>query len=127
MAEEFTDTEAFGAAFNEKAASSVKFIAIFTGSIDAATNESWCPDCVDAKPYIQRITDLCVERGRPVIKGIVTREEWRGNAAHPYRHHPYNAGGVPTMVLFDGSNALFKIDEQAQFADEGFMNMFLDE
>ena len=52
MSINFNDTEAFKAAFNEHAATGNKFIAIFTGSINEETNESWCPDCVQAKPSI---------------------------------------------------------------------------
>ena len=52
MVTQFTETEAFKAAFNEQAASGSKFIVIFTGSFDEATNESWCGDCVVAKPHI---------------------------------------------------------------------------
>ena len=125
MVTQFTETEAFKAAFNEQAASGSKFIVIFTGSIDEATNESWCGDCVVAKPHIQRIVDAA--NGRPILKGIVTRDEWRGNTEHPYRKAPFGAQGVPTVILYDGQNSLHKVDDLDQFADNDLMDMFLDE
>ena len=123
----FTEVDAFKTAFNEKAASGEKFIAIFTGSINEATNESWCPDCVQAKPSIGRIVDAAIAGGRSVLKGIVTREEWRGNEAHGYRQVPFNAAGVPTVVLFEGQTSLHKVDDLDDFANNDMMDMFLDE
>ena len=127
MSIDFNDTEAFKGAFNEHAATGNKFIAIFTGSINEETNESWCPDCVQAKPSITRIVDTAANSGRPVLKGIVTRDEWSGNAAHPYRQAPFGANGVPTMVLYEGTNPLHKVDDLEQFADNDLMDMFMDE
>ena len=110
MVTQFTETDAFKAAFNEQAATGNKFIGIFTGSINEETNESWCPDCVQAKPSIQRIVDAASNQ-RVILKGIVTRDEWRGNVEHPYRKAPFGAQGVPTVVLFEGTNALHKVDD----------------
>ena len=126
MVQEFTQTDAFTAAFNEQAATNNKFIVIFTGSINEQTNESWCPDCVQAKPNIARITEACNGR-RVVLKGIVTRDEWRGNAAHAFRQSPYGAEGVPTMAMYEGENQLHKVDDLDNFADNDLMDMFLDE
>ena len=80
----FNEVEAFKAAFDEKVASGDKFVVIMTGTINEETGESWCPDCVVAKPHIQRIIDAAAGQ-RAFIKGIVTRDEWRGNTGHPYR------------------------------------------
>ena len=126
MVTSFTDTEAFKAAFAEQASSGNKFICIFTGSINEQTNESWCPDCVEAKPSIQRIVDQA-SGNRVILKGIVTRDEWRGNTGHAYRLNPYNAQGVPTMVLYEGMNALHRVDELTGFADNDLMDMFLED
>eukprot|EP00806_Schmidingerella_arcuata_P007518 Macronucleus_7890.p1 GENE.Macronucleus_7890~~Macronucleus_7890.p1 ORF type:complete len:128 (+),score=45.41 Macronucleus_7890:1-384(+) len=126
MVTEFNETDAFTAAFNAKADAGNKFIAIFTGTINPDTNESWCPDCVVAKPHIQRIVDAAAGR-IDFIKGIVTRDEWRGNTAHPYRQPPYGAQGVPTIVLYEGRNALYRVDDLEQFTDSDAMDMFLDE
>ena len=126
MVTQFTDTAAFTAAFNEQAATGKKFIAIFTGSINEETNESWCPDCVEAKPAIQRVVDAC-NGNRVILKGIVTRDEWKGNPAQAYRQAPYGAQGVPTVVLFEGTNALHKVDDLSDFANQDMMDMFLDE
>ena len=121
----FTDTAAFQAAFDEQVATDNKFIVIFTGSIDEVTNESWCPDCVVAKPHIQRIIDAAGEK--VILKGIAARNEWMGNQEHPFRKAPFGANGVPTVVLFEGSNALHKVDDLDSFADNDLMDMLLDD
>ena len=123
---EFTDTDSFNAAFNERSEQDGGFIVIFTGTINPETDESWCPDCVVAKPHIQRIVDEAAGR-IDFLKGIVTREEWRGNTGHPYRQAPYGAQGVPTVIRFEGKQALYKVDELDQFQDQDAMNMFLDD
>ena len=125
--EAFTTTETFRSAFDTQAASGNKFLVIMTGAIDEATNESWCSDCVEAKPQIDRIIAAATAGSRKVLKGIVSREEWSGNAAHPFRQPPFGAQGVPTMVLYEGTNALYKVDDLEAFADSDQMDMFLDE
>ena len=101
MVHEFTNVDDFRAAFTEEATKGTKFLAWFTGAIDA-NGRSWCGDCVNAKDDIERIVGLA-EGKRTVLKGVVTRAEWSGQSGHPYRHAPFNAGGVPCMVLFEGA------------------------
>ena len=49
----FTETDAFTAAFNEQVETGKKFLVIFAATIvNEKTNESWCPDCTHANPYI---------------------------------------------------------------------------
>ena len=121
----FTDTDKFTEAFQQAASTGDKFIVIFTGSIKEETNESWCPDCVVAKPIIQKLVDA---GSRPILKGIVTREEWRGNASHPYKANPvYQAAGVPSVILYEGDGALHRVDDLNDFANEEMMALFLED
>ena len=110
MVQEFTEVDAFMTAFREKAASGEKFMVLFTGTIDEVTNASWCPDCVVAKPHIARIIEASAG-GRVLLKGVVSRDEWRGNTGHPYRAKPFGTEGVPTMALYEGTTQLYKVDE----------------
>ena len=122
MVTEFTETEPLLAAFDAANAKGDKFIVWLTGEINPETNESWCPDCVEAKPAITRIVDA---GARPVLKGIVSRGEWRGNAEHPYKRHPaIKAAGVPSLILFEGGMELHRVDDLANFAQEDLMDMF---
>ena len=125
MVQEFTSTDDFKVAFEAEASKGSKFIVLFSGTVDADGN-SWCGDCVIAKDQIKRITDQAAGK-RTVLKGIVARAEWMGNAAHPYRQAPLSAGGVPTMCLFEGSNSMHSVGDLDSFANEDLMDMFLDE
>ncbi len=103
-----------------------KFLVIFSGEIDSKTNQSWCSDCVEAAPSIKRITDACGDE-RVILKGVVTQREWSGNANHRYRQAPFGAQGVPTVILYENMDALHRVDDLAQFANNDLMDMFLDD
>ena len=78
------------------------------------------------KADIERVVDLASGK-RSILKGFVTRAEWIGHPEHPYRHAPFNAGGVPCMVLFEGAQPLFKLDDVNQFHDQDVMDKFLED
>ena len=47
---------------------------------------------------------------------IVSRDEWKGNAGHPYRNHPLiKASGVPTIVLIHDGHIVMKADKDEDF------------
>ena len=122
---EFATVDEFRAAFDEKTQSGTRFITIFEGTINEANKRSWCPDCVLAKPHIDRIIDAS-DGQLTFIKANVTRKEWGGNSAHPYRFPPFGATGVPTMTLYEGTNQLYKVDNLQVFADNSAMDKFLE-
>lgn len=125
MVETFGSTDEFESAFGTLATTGDKFITIFTGTINEETNESWCPDCVEAKPIIQKLVD---DGKRKIIKAAVTRDEWMGNAGHPYKTSgTFKCAGVPTVILFEGSNELHRVDDLADFNNEDLMGLFLED
>ena len=125
--QEFDDTDAFKAAYATKSAEGTKFLCWFTGKIDEESGQSWCGDCVEAKGDIMRVVGLAQNMNREILKGNVTREEWRGNQDHPFRQAPFGAGGVPCMLLLEGNNVLHKVEDLGQFHDQDLMDLFLDE
>ena len=107
MVTTFTDVAAFNTAFAQQVATNEKFIGLFFAGIDDRTGLPWCPDCIFATPYVDRVVNEAVENGRNVLKGTVTHQEWKGwseGKNHPYRKDPYDASGVPTMILFQGED-----------------------
>ena len=66
---------------------------------------------------------------RTVLKGVVMeKDDWVGNASHPYKRHPIiKAGGVPSLILFEGRNELLRVDDLDLFTNEKLMDMFLAE
>jgi Eukaryotic protein of unknown function (DUF953) len=73
------------------------------GAEDPGTGASWCKDCVVADPVLR----AAIARLRPGLRvyecPVPTRDEWKGNAAHPYRTHPgLRIERIPTLVLMGG-------------------------
>ena len=123
--------EEFTAAFDAQVAKAEKFIVYFTGAMSECDMEtgactSWCPDCMEASPFIAKILDQAT---RPVLKGVVeTKEEWVGVSTHPYKVHPLcKAGGVPCMILFEGNNELHRVEDLDGFKNDDLMAMFNDD
>jgi hypothetical protein len=52
---EINDPTQFDEKFEALSKSEEYFICIFTGGVDPATGQNWCPDCEVAKPNIQNI------------------------------------------------------------------------
>ena len=128
---EFDTAEEFTKAFDEAVTAGGKFIVYLTGAItecNVSTGlcNSWCPDCDVARPFIDKM--LAKNTERSVLKGVVqTKEEWVGVATHPYKVHArIKAGGVPSMVLFDGKNELMRVEDLESFKNEDMLNMLLD-
>ena len=59
-------------------------IMYFTGGVNPATGQNWCPDCVTAGPAIkEKILD---KTELTVLKGLVMeRNSWVGRADHPFK------------------------------------------
>lgn len=122
---EFSSTDTFLGAFETEAQKGNKYIVLFSATM-GDDGSSWCGDCVVAKDHIKRIVDLAAGK-RAVLKGVVTSDEWLGNAAHPYRKAPLGASGVPCMGLYQGRECLLKVADLDSFANDDLMNMLLEE
>ena len=129
--QEFKTVEDFTAAFDKATETGDKFIVYLTGELNISNADgsfnSWCPDCDVARPSIATYLDK--NTTRTVVKALVqTKEEWVGNASHPYKAHPLiKAGGVPGMLLFEGKNVLHRVEDLDDFKNEGLMQMFFED
>merc|ERR1719464_1003957 len=123
----FDKIEALVEAFNKATETNKKFIVYLTGAVNAEDGKSWCPDCDVARPSIAEY--LGKYTNRPIIKGEVqTRDEWVGVKDHPYKVHPLiKAGGVPSMILFEGKSTLHRVEDLDDFKNEGLMKMFFED
>ena len=132
LIKEYTSVEEFTPEFDKAVATGNRFIVYLTGAIsecDMATGKcsSWCPDCDVARPDIMATLEKNTKHA--VLKGEVqTKEEWVGVATHPFKVHPLiKAGGVPSLILFEGQNCLHRVENLDDFKNEGLMGMFLEE
>ena len=105
-------------------ATNAMFVVYMTGGVDAASGKSWCPDCDDARPMIQKA--LLEKCKLPIIKGtVMERDSWVGVADHPYKAHPVlKAGGVPSLMLCQGQQVLMRADDEEHFKNEEFITSF---
>ena len=94
------------------------WIGYFYGKNDETTGLSWCPDCRGADPHIVPSLEKFWE-DKLVVKANVTRDEWKGNAEHPFRTHPQlGCKGVPTIIVFEKDEQLVKVDDHSLLDDE---------
>ena len=106
-----------------------RVVLIFTGGNDLATGKNWCPDCIAAKPLIEKCVEMIVkEEAAIVLIGIVLpRESWVGRSDHPFKKDAvFKARGVPTMLLWQDGQILLRIDDQKDFENPDLMAQFFD-
>ena len=123
----YDTVDTFMAEFDALSKKEDKFIVLLSGSVDESSGNSWCDDCDAAKPAIVKM--MADNGGKyPAIKGTVERADWRGVSTHPYKVHPIlKATGVPTLLLFAGTDELLRADDLDHFANEEMMAMFNEE
>jgi thiol-disulfide isomerase/thioredoxin len=80
-----------------KSAAASKLFVLLVAAADPETGQSWCPDCVSVRARLEALFEK-LPAGVTVVEAPVTREEWRGNAGHPYRAAPFGAQGVPCLL-----------------------------
>ena len=84
---ESNDKEVIMKEFQTRFDAGEMFLICFTGGVDPTSGESWCPDCVVAKPAMERIK---AKTQLPFIMAILQgRNDWVGVSDHPYRKHPH--------------------------------------
>jgi thiol-disulfide isomerase/thioredoxin len=79
----------------QQLAATPKVFVLFFGSEEAATGQSWCPDCVIADPLIRQAISK-VSDAVLIEAPVGLRDAWKGNPTHPYRVK-YNVPALPTL------------------------------
>ena len=118
---EFTEPADLIAKYDELSKTDNFFIVYLTGGIDPNTGVSWCSDCVENQPHID--SGVLNKTQLTVLKGIVNdKTTWMGVADHPYKAHPIlKAGGVPSVILLQGPQALMRAESGDDFKNEDLM------
>ena len=81
------------------------------GARDPSTGQSWCGDCAQAEPIIERVFSEAKARVS-VIRAAVQRSAYAGNAAHPYRTHPQLAlQRIPTLYRVENGRVVDQLIE----------------
>jgi thiol-disulfide isomerase/thioredoxin len=86
-------------------------LALFTGSKDPVTGESWCPDCVSADPFIHQAIANHQETVILICE-VGPRESWRNNPSHPYRTMASTkVKCVPTLIRYQNKKEIARLEE----------------
>jgi hypothetical protein len=113
-----TDTAAFESTLKSTmsatAAEKGTLFVLFTGDSDAA-GHSWCPDCNDAKPvYEAALADAATRSPITLITCPLPRDEYKGNAAHPYKTNAnVKLARIPTLMRWGASRKVGELIEEA--------------
>ena len=97
---------------------------LFTGSKNPETGISWCPDCTNAQPNIDKmINDKKFENASLVICSV-TRDVWKSKE-NPYKaDKTLKVSSVPTLLYLE--NPAVKLAE-SQLLNYGAIELFADE
>ncbi|CAL1684858.1 unnamed protein product [Lasius platythorax] len=79
---------------------------LYTGTKLPDTGESWCPDCVEADPFIERGFETAPEETQLVIVEVGDRSFWKDRNC-PFRTNPITRLKVlPTLIKWDTEKRL---------------------
>ncbi|KAI8987621.1 hypothetical protein BDF20DRAFT_814340 [Mycotypha africana] len=95
---------------------------LFFGTEDPETSESWCPDCVIADPRIRKAVST-VENSILLEAPVGGRNDWKGNADHPYRVR-FNVPAIPTLFKWTAAGPGDKLVEE-ECADDDKLYKFV--
>ncbi|XP_004349465.1 hypothetical protein CAOG_02715 [Capsaspora owczarzaki ATCC 30864] len=110
------------AAETAKAANAGRLFALFCGSKDPATGNSWCPDCVASEPHIMK------EFGKQTDATLIyctvgERAEWKDSNNVFRKAADLRVACVPTLLEVDTKRRL----NDAQCQDPKLVAMFFEE
>lgn len=74
-------------------------ILLFVASDDPITNQSWCPDCRNSKPIIDKIVEE-FQFNQQLVLAIIQvgqKEQWKTDD-NPFRSHDLQISAVPTLI-----------------------------
>ena len=99
-------------------------LALFTGSKNADTGKSWCPDCVMAEPKIQKMIEADNFKGHHLAICSIPRDEWK-SAANVYKaDKKLKVMSVPTLLVWE--NPAVRLAE-SNILDYGAIDMLAEE
>jgi 1,2-dihydroxy-3-keto-5-methylthiopentene dioxygenase len=82
-------------------ASADLIVVYITGTHNATTGQSWCPDCVTADPFVAAgVAQLREQRKVTFVHAAVERSSFLGKPDFLYRTHPFlQVTSVPTLLV----------------------------
>lgn len=74
-------------------------IVLFVASDDPDTKQSWCSDCRNSKPVIDKVIEDFKYNEKLILAMVFVgdKETWK-NDNNPYRTHPLKLSVVPTLL-----------------------------
>lgn len=77
----------------------LSLLVLFEASDDPGTQKSWCSDCAESKPIIDKVLEdfKFNEQLALLVVKVGNRDEWKSND-NPFRNHDLRITNVPTLV-----------------------------
>lgn len=98
-------------------------LALFTGSKDPNTGESWCPDCTSAEPYLNEVINNHPDT-QFLYCEVGPRDSWRNQPGHPYRINiNTRVKCVPTLIRYQDKREIARLQER-QICNRDILNEF---
>lgn len=100
-----------------------KIIALFCGSPDSSSGESWCPDCVKAEPVVEKALNKAADDVVFVFCVVGDRSRWKDPNCEFRTHPQFRLTAVPTLLEWGTQKRLVEGDCQK----ENLVDMFFEE
>jgi thiol-disulfide isomerase/thioredoxin len=121
---ESNDKDKIMAEFEAHTAKGDMFMIMFTGGAKADGN-SWCGDCVVAKPMMAKVKEALAGKMDVITAVLQERDDWCGVSDHIFRKNALlQVSGIPTMILFQGKQRMSKISEPEEWQNAELLAMF---
>ena len=120
---EVFDVEAAKKAADEAKAQGKDVIVLCTGN-DDDSGKSWCPDCVSAKPVIEKVLkEHGTENHMLVVCKVGAREAWKTPDNAFRKHKDFAVKSIPTLFLWGTPQRLV----EGECTDEGKVQLLFED
>ncbi|XP_071850094.1 thioredoxin domain-containing protein 17-like [Apostichopus japonicus] len=100
-----------------------RIIALFCGSSDSESGESWCPDCVKAEPIVEKALTKAADDIVFVFCIVGDRQSWKDPNCEFRTHKDFRLTAVPTLLEWNTPKRLV----EGECQKEDLVSLFFEE
>jgi len=98
---------------------------VYAASLHDETGKSWCDDCDNAKPYIEKGLKYLENQEKVLfLNCVVDRDTWRNKENFYRTHKKLSLKSVPTLVYFDKGVEFGRLQEAEICNDDAIKDFF---
>lgn len=96
----------------------------FSGSVDTATGQNWCPDCVEAEPFVTEALQRTAGESSQFVYVVVGDRAFWKDTKNPFRlDKNTHLSVIPTLIRWKGAQRL----EGDQLTKPELLDMFFED